>query len=343
MGVVLNLVDVQRKKMKAKDPAGAAVVEQFIQECDIAALLPFETLGTTEVSHRRTNSIPTIGFRQGRGTSFGTVAGTTTDKVMDAVFDMGAQVDADKTDIMDKEAGDIIGDRIKEATRGMTWTFLDYFYNGDHAVEPHGFEGVKVRLANLGAGQIVYGNASNAELDVRASASPSDATLYTFLDKIDETIDQCDGHTPDIAITSSDFIATLRSVLRRLGKYTERPLEGPGKFGDNRRRTSANLVNQPVLIYPEEKGVKWYDMGFKADQTTRVVGIETVNSVACRPVVFLKIGKPYLYGIQQYDITVSKAEKLDDGVTFRTTIDWPVGLHHVHIKSMSKLAGVRVA
>lgn len=344
MGTILNLFDVQRSKAEKGDEYGAAIVDLFIQECDIAAMMDFKTLGTVETKHRRTNSIPTVGFRQGRGTSFGSVSGVGTDQVTDSVFSMGAQIDIDKTDIRDKEAGDILSERTRYAVRGMSWTFLDYFINGDHATDPYGFEGLKTRLTNAGTSQTVYGVSSSAELDVRASASPSEATLYTFLDKIDEAIDACDGHMADIALTSSDFIATLRSVLRRLNKYTERPVDSPNKFGDVTRRTSSVKPTKPVLIYPEDKGIKWYDMGFKADQTTRVVGTETVNSTACRPVFFVKLGGPdYLHGIQQYAMEITPTKVLDDGVTYRTTIDWPVGLHHTHNRFASKLAGVRVA
>lgn len=343
MGTILTLADVQRAKSEKGDEYGAAVVDLFIQECDPAAMLSFKTLGTLEVKHRRTNSIPTVGFRQGRGTSFGSISGVGTDQVTDAVYSLGAQIEMDKADIRDKEAGDLIGERTRLAVKGMAWTFLDYFINGDHATDPHGFEGIKVRLANSPSSQIVYGVSNSAELDVRASASPSEATMYTFLDKIDAAIDALDGHDGDVVFTSSDFIATLRGILRRLGKYTKQPEMEPGVFGSNRRRTSAEKSNKPVLVYPEDKGLRWYDMGYKADQSTLVVGTDTVNSVACRPAYFVKLGMPYLHGIQQYAMEVTEPRWLDDQVTQRVTVDWPVGLHHVHNKSISVLKGVRVA
>lgn len=343
MGTILNLSDVQRSKSEKGDEYGAAVVELFMQECDPATMLSFKTLGTLETKHRRTNSIPTVGFRQGRGTSFGSVSGVGYDQVTDSVYSLGAQIEMDKADIRDKDAGDLLGERTRMAVKGMAWTFLDYFINGDHATDPHGFEGIKVRLANSPSGQIVYGVDSSNELDVRASASPSEATLYTFLDKIDETIDTLDGHDGDVVYTSSDFIATLRSVLRRLGKYTAQPESEPGKFGDNRRRTTSEKTNKPVLVYPQERGLRWFDMGYKSDGSTRVVGTDTVNSVACRPAYFCKLGMPYLHGIQQYAMEVTEPRWLDDQVTQRVTVDWPVGLHMVHNKSLAVLKGVRVA
>lgn len=343
MAEVLNLYDVMRDKARRGDDYGAGVVSLIIQECDIAGLLDWKTLNTTEISNKRSNSIPEVGFREGRGATFSGVAGDVFDEWTDSVWHLGAQVDIDVTDLNDEMAGDVLGDRTQQAVKGMSWTFLDYFINGDHATDPYGFEGLKVRLSNSPSGQVVYGDTSSSELDMRMSASPTEDDMYQFLDRIDEAIDAADGHMADIALTSSDFIATLRSVLRRLGKYTEHPVNADPAIGSVSRRTSADKPNKPVLVYPEHLGIKWYDMGFKADQSTRVVENETVNSQDTRPVYFVKLGHPYLYGIQQYPIRISEPRILDDGVTYRTTIDWPTGLHHVHNKSVSKLAGVRVA
>jgi hypothetical protein len=341
-GVTLDLFDVHRAKSRKGDTMGAAVVEMFIQECDIMSMIDFTTLGTVETRARRTNSIPTVGFREGRGERFGPVAGIEYDEVTDAVWHLGAEIDIDKIDLRDKQAGDVLGDRTRLAVKGMSWTFLDYFINGDHAVNPHGFEGLKVRLANSPSDLVVYGNSSSAELDIRQSATPSESDMYQFLDRIDETIEALDGGTADMVLTDAPFIAALRSVLRRLGKYTERPVDAPGFYGTSKRRTSAIKPKQPALIYPEDKGIPWYPMGYKADQSTKVIGTETVNSVATIPAYFVKKGRPYVHGIQQYSIEVSEPMKLDDGVTYRVTVDWPVGIHHIHNRAISKLAGVRV-
>lgn len=343
MATTLTLADVQRVKAEKGDDFGAAIVDLVQRDCDMAAILDFVTLGTVEMKRRVSNSVGTVGFRTGRGQPFGNISGPAYDEVADQVFSLGAEIKMDKTDVYDKMAGDILGQRTRFAVRALSQTFNEYFVNGDHATDPHGFEGVKVRLANSPAGQVIYGVSSSAELDVRAAASPSESTLYTFLDKIDEAIDALDGHNGDIAITSSDFIATLRSVLRRLNKYTVSPLESPNADGHVARRTGSVKPSKPVLVYPEDKGIKWYDMGFKADQTTRIIGNETINSVGCRPVYFIKTGADYLQGIQQYPMEIDPLERLDDGVTWASRIDWPVGLFHAHKKTFSALSGVRVA
>lgn len=340
---VVYLNDVQRAKSEDGDDYGAMIVELFQNQCDPAAIIPWKTIGTTEVRHRRTNSIANPGYRQGRGQRFGAATQPSHDSVSDSIWPLGVEIDIDKQDKMDKMAGDVVEDIVRYNIEGLAWRFKDDFINGDHAVEPHGIEGVKVRLANMASSQIVYGDSSTVELDLRPSAMPSESDMYQFLDRIDAAVDALDGSTGDAAFTDEDFIAVLRGVLRRLGKYTERVVDLPRFQGDVPRKTDAEKPNRPALIYPENLGLKWYSMGYKSDQSTRVVGTETINSVACRPVYFVKLGERYLHGIQQYAMEVDGPHLLDDRVTYRTVVDWPIGLHHVHNRSISKLTGVRVA
>lgn len=345
---VVYLSDVQRYKAEKGDDAGAMIVKLFANECDPASLLPWKTIGTVEIKNRRSISIATPGFRQGRGQRFGAASKPAYDNVLDAIWPLGVEIDIDKQDYRDKMASGLVEDLIRYNVEGLAWTFKDYFINGDHATDAHGLEGLKVRLANMPTSQIVYGDTSSAALDMRPSASPTEAQMYQFLDRIDATIDALDGNTGDAVFTDQDFIAVLRGVLRRLNKYTERPVESPNFIGANRRRTDAEKVNKPVLIYPEHLGLKWYAMGKKADQTstgggTAVVGTETVGGVATRPAYFVKFGEKYIHGIQQYAMEVDGPTLLDDKVTYRTVVDWPIGLHHVHNRSLAKLTGVRVA
>jgi len=341
--IAQTLLDVQRAKSEKGDKFGAAVVDLIRVYGDALNLLDWETIGTVETMARRSNSIAELAFREGRGADFSGIDGPGYDQVTDSVWHLGGKVKIDKIDLKDKKAPDILMDKTRFAIRGLVHKFNDQFINGDHATEPHGFEGLNVRLLN-GFGNTVYGNSSSAELDVRASAAPSEATLYTFLDKIDEAIEECDGGTPDVAFTSGDFIATLRSVLRRLGKYTAQPEQEPGKYNElPGRRSFAQKQNRPALIYPTDKGVKWYDLGFKRDQTTRVIANETVNSVGCRPVYFAKLGRDYLSGIQMYPVETTGPDRLDDMLTWQVMVDWPLGIRTVHNRTLAKLAGVRVA
>ncbi len=334
--MALTLVDVARNK---KDEFEAAVVETYAESHDILRKLPIETIGTLEVHTKRRNSAGTLGFRK-RGEAYGSVKGGGFDVVSDAVYPMGGNIDIDKADMRDKSpVGNPLTERIREGVDAASWTFRYYFVNGDHATDEDGFEGIKVRLAQGPSGQTVYGNTSSAELDVAAAiAANTTATLQTFLDKIEDAIYQCDGRSADVAFTNASFIRALKAATRRLNLYKDTDPKEPSTLV-HQRRTSARPAQEPIFHW---NGVAWYDMGVQADQSTNLIATETVNGAATTPVYFVKLGAPYLHGIQQYAMEVTKPTLLPDNVTYRVTIDFPVGLRHVHAKSFSKLAGCKV-
>lgn len=337
--MALTLLDIARQK---KDDFDAGVVEAFTMECDISRKLPLQTINTTEVQNRRTNSVPTVGFRK-RGEAFGEVKGGLMDDVADAVYPMGGTIKIDKMDWRDKKlVGNVMMDRIKLAVKGMSWKFNELFINGDHGVDEDEFEGIKVRLAaSQKSKQTVYGNSASASLDIAAAlAANTTATLQTFLDRIDDAIYECDGHKADICLTNADGIKAIKATLRRLSLYKDAEPVDPPTFGSGQRRTGSTNYQAAVWRYND---VDFIDMGKDHNQVNPIVGTETFGSDACRPFYFLKFGHPYVYGIQQYPMETSKPKLLDDDVTIQVTIDWPVGLHQAHPESMAKLAGVKVA
>lgn len=334
--MAITLLDVARNK---KDAFEAAVVETWADRCDILKKLPLKTIGTLEVHTRRRASGTMLGFRK-RGQAYGDIKGGGYDIVSDAVYPMGGNIDIDKADMRDKApASDPLTERIRDGIDAAAATFNYYFINGDHAIDEDTFEGIKVRLAASPAAQTVYGNSSTTALDVAgAIAANNTAVMQTFLDRIDDAIYACDGHTADIALCNAEFIRALKAVLRRLNLYKDVEPTQPYKTA-RQSETSATYNNSPIFNW---NGVDFYDMGVQVDNVTKVIGTETVGGEATQPVYFLKLGDRYLHGIQQYAMEVTKPTLLPDNVTYRVTIDWPVGLRHVHPRSFSKLAGVKV-
>jgi hypothetical protein len=326
-----------------KDDFAKEVVLMYAQHLDISKKLPIETIGTTEVVDSRSDSAVTVGFRS-RGEAFPAVQGGGYDEIADAVFPMGGTIDIDKMDMRNKKLSvDPLSKRTKEAVDGLSWTFRDAFINGDHGVNPKSFEGIKVRIATLGSEQTIFAKNSTTALDVAAelaSTTPSNAVFQQFLDAIDNAKSALDGGTADLAVTSFDFIRAVKASLRRLNLYKDVSPLDPSLYGKEQQRTWADASTKPVWHYEE---VPFYTMGREATQTNEIVGTTTVGGAACRPVYFLKTGRPYLYGIQQYAPEVDEPFKMPDGTTWRTVIDWPVGLHHIHKFGMSVLKGAKVA
>ena len=55
----------------------------------------------------------------------------------------------------------------------------------------------------------------------------------------------------------------------------------------------------------------------------------------------VKFGKDKFAGIQEYGLEVTDKGELDDGVTYRTVVDWPVGLYVAHPRSVARLYDIK--
>lgn len=314
------------------------IVETFVMESDLARLIPLETIGTTQVNTRRTNALPSVGWRK-RGERF-TGGNVGYEVVSDAVYHVGAEITIDKIDMRDKSPFvNPLAYYTDAHVKAMAYEFNDKVINGDHATDEDEPEGLKVRIGNLASSQTVYGVSSGAELDVRPGTA-DEADAQALLYKIDMAKYALDGHGGGkvIALTNADFIQALKNALRVLNIYVD-----PTKpsTGINERATSNTLPSGRSFMWDN---IEFIDVGPKADQTTPVVGTTTVNSQACRDVYFVKLDtEKYFHGIQEYPMEISKPFMLDDGLSWRVVIDWPVGFRHVHPKFASRLLGVRVA
>lgn len=333
-----TLVDVARDRT---DPFESGVISTFLERCDAAKVVPIQTIGTTAIGHHRTNSAGEVGFRK-RGEGFTGVARRTYDEVVDATYSMGCEIKVDTRDLKDKGLTENpMVKATREGVEDMTYTFNYWFFNGDQAVDEDGFDGLIVRHANLASTQTTYAVNSTTALDMtraaNSGAGPSVGDCENFLDALDDTQETLDGRTADVCFTDAAGIRAVKRALRRLNLYKDVPPSEPITDSGQRQRTSANPINRATYTYD---GVKYINLGYRADQTNKIVGTETIGSKATTPFYFVKLGKPYFWCIEQFPIDIGDTFLMDDGVTMKTVVEWPVGEHTVHPRWAGKLAGV---
>jgi hypothetical protein len=336
--VTRTLVDVARDRT---DPFEAGIISTFLERCDAAKVAPIQTIGTTAIGHRRSNSAGEVGFRK-RGEGFTGVARRTYDEVVDATYSMGCEIEVDTRDLKDKGLSENpMVKATREGVEDMTYTFNHWFFNGDQAVDEDGFDGMKVRHANLASSQTTYAIDSSTALDMtrlaNSNAGPTVGDCENFLDAIDDTIETLDGRSADVCFTDAAGIRAIKRAERRLSIYKDTPPSEPLTDSGMKQRTSATPISRSVYTYA---GVNFINLGYRADQTTHIVGTETIGGKATTPFYFVKLGKPYFWCIEQFPIDIGETFLKDDGVTMKTVVEWPVGEHTVHPRWGAKLAGV---
>lgn len=333
--MALSIYDIQRLKETNYEKG---IVETFIRNSDLMKVLPFETVNTMQTQTRRMNGLPAVTWRA-RGERFSDGGQPSWETVTDALYNIGAEINIDDADMKDKGPYIVnpLAFNTEAKVQAIVYDFHDKVINGDHATDPDSFEGLKVRLSNLASSQTLY---AASEVDIRPSAVTT-ALAYEFLNRVDEAIYNLDGNGGGdiVALTDADFIRSFKNALRMVGQYVNSP--GTPTSTINARETS-NVAGPKAGNVFEWDGVKYIDMGVKADQTTKIVAAETITN-ATRPVYFVRLGGNYLTMMQYAPLDVKEPFLLDDGVTFRGIISWYLGMRHVHNRFAVKLAGTRVA
>jgi len=302
------------------------VIDIFRRESFAMDVLQWEDSDTLSIQAIRTKDLPSVGFRR-INEAFSASKGTV-EPIQERVFDMGAYVDVDKLLVKAKSIVDQRALQTDMFTTALAYNFNDYFINGQPTVDEDGFTGLYYRIANYVTAQVIAAGG----LDVSPDSATLAASFQTLLDHIQGLIHKLDGHKADALFCNSTFYLRLMSALRQLGMYA----------------TTKDTYNRSIVTYGEG-GPKIYDIGCKGDQATEIITDTEHNTTGAltgggsTSLYAVKTGEKYLMGFQLYGIDVDDIGKLESGIAYRTVIDWPVGLYHVHPRAFARLHGVIAA
>ncbi len=318
-----TLADFQKT---AKDNLKKGVVDVFRRESDVMDLLSFENAGTLSVKLMRMKTLPTITPRN-IGETYTESKGIT-EPLEETVCLLGAYIDIPKELLEDKSS--LVDQRAlqtKMFTRSLAYKFNDMFINGDPTTNPKEMAGLWYRLTNDISGQAI----DAAGIDVSPDSSTLSASQSKLIRGIDELIHACDAHNCDALFMNSAMYLALMATIREKGLWActkdsfglDVPQFGPG-------------------------GPRIYDIGYKADMTSLIIGnVEdgdgALTGGSATSIYAVKFGDEYLNGWQFKDIDVTDIGLLENGVSFRTIIDWGVGLYFYNPRSIARLYDIVAA
>jgi hypothetical protein len=208
----------------------------------------------------------------------------------------------------------------------MAYQFNDDFINGSAVADEDNFDGLKARCnrTDMSAQKLLSATSTDLITDTAAHA-------LAFINEMDKLVYAIDGHSPSFLVTSDTGLLKINAALRVAGVLNQTK----DQFGQ--------LVTMwgPCPIY---------DIGVKADQSTRIMGDEDIAGAAWASsnkyfsVYAVKIGEGTdFWGIQKHDMEVIDKGLLEDAVTYRTNVNWPVGLAQINKRSLARLYGIRAS
>lgn len=223
------------------------------------------------------------------------------------------------------------------ALKGAAYEMNDTFVNGDQASNGNQFEGLNKLVATLGSSQTI----GAAEIDL--TASYTDALAESLWVRLDQMFHACEGHKPDAVFANDTFLLKLRSFCRQnnlLGN-TFNWMEASFNV-DDPRRSQRTAATKPALIYQD---VPFYDLGVKADQSTKVIGNAYAEggSAGATRLFAVKFSEEDLEGIQASPLQIKDIGLLEAKEVYRKRLTWMAGLAMWGPRSVVKCQGIKVA
>ncbi len=228
--------------------------------------------------------------------------------------------------------------------KGAAYVLNDTFINGDQASDNNQFDGLNKLVASMDSGQTVTGDGSFIYL----TASYTDAAAARLWSALDNAGRLLEGGEPTAAFANKQTLQKIESFARQNKLYGDHFdwRKNPYEVSDP-RTTERTKSTKPAFTY---RGVPYYDLGKKADQSTQVMlntytegGLTSQGS----RILFVKTGEQDVEGLQFENLEIipvtGETGTLEATDVRRWRVSWVVGLAVWGPRSVVKLQGLRIA
>jgi hypothetical protein len=265
-----------------------------------------------------------------------TVSGTPT-PYQEQVYLIRNSIDVDKVLVQDvNKIGDPRANQLNAYLKGVTYDLNHKFINNVHTGtgDPKAFVGIRGRIDNGG----VFGVRSANKIDAggvdMSQAGMTQATANKFIEFLDQLLWSVDS--PD----GTGVVLYMNEVMQRRFNFALRLMGTSGGL-----MTTQDQFNRTIQQY---KGARIRDIGYKADQTTRIItttetaaGIDGASTMTS--IYAVNYDTDHFFG-WQFDIMQARdLGLLNNGVTYRTVVDWAGGLMNASNRSLGRLYDIKVS
>lgn len=318
MAGTLTLVEFAKEQ---QEPLIKMVADTLWHESDPMKYIPWETTGRLYKKMLRIQDLPSVSRRK-LNAAWSSSTGTT-EPVTEGLSLVGGNIDLDKEMVEGNQPIENVRTlHTLMKTTAMAYEFNDNFINGSILTDVDNFDGLKERVnrSDMSAQKILSATDVNYITDTKAHA-------LDFLAEMDKLTYAIDGHNPTFYVTSDVGLRKINQALRIADVLNQ----NKDQFGQ--------------LVTMWGNNVPIYDIGVKADQSTKVMPTELITGLAGADyfsIYAVKVGEGTdFWGIQKHPLEVKDSGLLEDNVTYRTNVNWPVGLALINKRSIARLYGVR--
>ncbi|MFF4771127.1 major capsid protein [Streptomyces sp. NPDC001255] len=292
------------------------VIETFVQESPILDRLPLMDIEGNAYAYNSEATLPGVEFR-GVNDSYSESTGTV-NQATESLVILGGDADVDtfiaqtRSNLNDQRA---LQEQLK--VKAAAYKFQDAFFNGDVAVDPKGFDGLRKRL--VGA-QVMTADANGMGPVLGG---------HDFFDALDALIAQVPGLSAGngALYANRKIIAKIASSARRLGGY---------------EMVQEALTGKRVATY---QGIPLLDPGQTAAGADIIPTTETQGTAEDASSIYaVKFGQSEgdkgVTGLTNGGVSVRDLGELDSKPAYRTRIEFFCGLALFSGQAAARLNGV---
>ena len=320
---MISLADIAKQSAA---PMQKGFILDLLRYSDLLAAIPFDNVDGLQVNGQRWQTLPSAGFRKLNGGY--TESSGTVEEISETLALLGGDVKIDKVGEKVKSLSESpLATNMKMKAKAVAFAFNDAFINGDQAINPDSFEGMKKRVANMPSRMTIDLAVATVSLKVMASATNE----KLFLDALHTAIKYVDGAT-HIFVNENTWIK-FGSVLRDLGLVYD-----IAHLYDRQWQTFANV---PLV-----------DVGLKSDKTSEIIPNNEDPGNATLDATSIYVARmdsdDGLRGIQLNGMGLNVYDPLngnetEGGPQYLRRIDWATGLFNLSNYSICRVKGFKMA
>lgn len=333
MAISANAVTLAQYALMSNSPLVQAVTMSLIDNGSVMQDIPFVTKQTLVANGVRfTGNLPTVNWA--KINEEGATTSATPSAFQEQAYVIRNYIDTDKLLVQDQnQIADPRGIQLAAFLKAASYDFNFKFIENDHSTgDSDAFVGIRERIDSYTAWGVNSANkidAGGAVITQAATAAQANAFLE-WLDQLLWSVDAPDGN---------GVVLYMNDVMVRRLHYLMRLLSGGGGFA-----TTTDQFDRVILRY---KGALIRDIGYKADQSTRIITItEAATGLAgssdYTSIYAVNYSMDHLFGWQFAPLDARDLGLMENGVIYRTMIDWAGGLYNAHTRSMARLYDLKI-
>lgn len=347
MAIAAGTVTLADYAQMSNNPLVRGVSYSLIDNGSVIQDIPLVSKKSFTINGARfEGNLPTVNWSQLNAEGVST-KGTPT-PYQEQAYILRNYIDVDKYIV--EEENSIVDQRSAQTEaylKALTYDVNFKFINNDHVTgDINAPVGLAYRIANGGTFGVRPENKIDAGGTDLSLAGMTQATANKFLVQLDQLLWSVDSPNGD------GVTLYMNEVMQRQFAAAIRVMGTSGGFEITR-----DQFNRVMQMY---KGSIVRDIGYKADQSTRIIpgnglsgssavgetsaGVASTGSSAVYTSIYaVNYSTDHFFGWQFEPPNVQDLGLIYNGVIYRTLIDWAVGLVNASTRSIARLYGIKLA